>query len=155
MGELDFTKTVTVTTSATPDYSIGDCIGGILTIEDVSIVPGRPVELKSVCVRDKAGQAPQLTIYFFKATPAGGTYDDNAALNLDAGDPANLVGVVQLTTSNYRTVDGVSMAALGNIGQLLAVAAGSLFALIAADAAYNAAGTSDLLIELGLERKYE
>ncbi len=147
------TVTLTPTISATPDYSAGDALGGIQTLASVVSANGLSALLKSVCVVDKAGQAPQLTIYFFKATPAAGTYTDNDALAWGAGDPANMIGIVKIVAADYKTLGGVSVACLGGIDQLHTPAATSVFTIIEADAAYNAVSTSDLSLIFGYERK--
>ena len=147
------TIALTPTISASPDYTALDVVGGIQTIALANSSTGRPVKVKSLVVKDKNGQSPPLTFIFFKATPSGGTYTDNSALVLGSGDMANVVGVVKVVAGDYYTpVAGATIAALGGVDQVMAVSATSLFALIIADAAINAASTSDFTIELGIEQ---
>ena len=147
------TVALTPTISASPDYSALDVVGGIQTIASANSSTGRPIKLKSLVVKDKNGQSPAMTFLFFKATPSGGTYTDNGALTLGTNDMANMVGVVKVVAGDYYTpVSGATVAALGAVDQVMAVSATSLFALIIADAAINAASTSDFTIEFGIEQ---
>ena len=148
-----FVHTLTPTLDTAVNYAAGDGVGGIQTIAGAVEVAGGQLELKSVHVRDKAGQAPALRLYFFAATPAAGTYTDNAPLVWGANDAANQVGLVDIAAANYITVAGVSAQTLSAIGQVHTVTATSLFVLIVANGAYNAASTSDLIITLSWERK--
>lgn len=147
------TITITPTMSASPDYSAGDGLGGIQTLATVVASNSLSALLKSICVSDKAGQAPQITIYFFKATPAAGTYTDNDALAWGAGDAANMIGIVKFVSADYKTVGGISTACLGAVDQLHTPAATSVFVIIEVDAAYNGASTSDLTLVFGYDRK--
>ena len=144
---------VAVTTTASPDYSANDVIDGIKEITDLVVLANQPAMFKSLTLKDKSGQAPALTVILFKATPAGGTYTDNAALVFGAGDAANIAAVVKILTTDWITLAGVSMVSFGDINVLCAVAASSMYALIIADATWNAASTSDLTMEVGFEQR--
>lgn len=146
------TSNPTVTISASPDYSAGDGAGGIISLTTVNSASGRPVKLVSVTAKDDGNQGPALTLLFFKATPAGGTYTDNAALVIDATDLADLVGVVRILSTDWVTISSKKMVAVGGIDQLMAVSATTLFLLVSVDGAWNAASTSDLTLEFGFEQ---
>lgn len=77
--QVGVSSSPTITITATPDYSAGDDVGGIISLLTVNSATGRPVLLRSVTLKDNGNQGPPLTLLFFKATPAGGTYTDNAA----------------------------------------------------------------------------
>lgn len=143
----------TITTSASPDYSANDVVGGIITLSSVMAAAGRSAILKSVTLKDASGQAPALTLLFFRATPAAGTYTDNGALAWGAGDLANLVGVVKVLAADWYTQASKSLLAIGGIDLLMGAAASDLFLLIVADATWNAASTSDLTAEFGFDQR--
>lgn len=150
---LGTVQSLTPTISASPDYSAGDCVGGILSFTVLNAGLGRPVKVKSLVVKDKNGQSPALSFLFFKSTPTGGTYTDNSALAFGSGDVANLTGVVRIVAGDYYVpVTGTSVAALGGIDQIMAVGAQTLFCLMVADSSLNAASTSDITLELGVEQ---
>ena len=143
----------TITLSASPDYSANDVVGGIITLTSVAARDADEVVLRSVVLKDAGGQAPALTLLFFRATPSGGTYTDNAALVWGSGDLGNLVGSVQVLAADWLTRVGKSMVSIGGIEQVVGAAATDLFLLIVADATWNAAATTDLSIEIGFSRR--
>ncbi len=148
-----FVHTLTPVIDTAVNYAAGDVVGGIQTIAGAVAAADGRLELRSVNVRDKAGQAPALLLYLFSATPAAGTYTDNAPLAWGAGDAANQVGVIDIAAANYKTVAGVSSQTLSDIGQVHTATATSLFALIIANGAYNAAALGDLIITMAWDRK--
>lgn len=143
------TVTITPVISATPDYASGDCIGVPINIGDFDCVSGRAVELVSVEVRDLAAQGPAFTMYFFNGEPSGGTYTDNAAVNMNAADFAKFVGSYTVAAANYTTATYKFFSA-PNIRQQLRVDT-NLWVVIVAGGAYNAGTTADLTIILNLE----
>lgn len=147
------TVSITPTISATPDYVSTDGAGGIQTIAAAVGTSGRPVKLESVVVVDKGGQAPAFTILLFKATPAGGTYTDNATLVLSAADVGNLIGCVKVLNADYITPSsGIRMVTYSDIDAVLPVSATSLYALLLVDAGWNAGSTTDVTITFGFQR---
>lgn len=143
----------TVTITATPDYSAGDCVGGIVTVSSaVNTKSNRPIRLTNVTLTDNAGQAPALSLLFFRATPAGGTYTDNSALVLDASDIADLVGVVRIAAADWYTVSSKSLVAVNDLNMIMDITTTSLFMLVVADGAYNAGATTDLTVKLGVDQ---
>lgn len=139
---------ITLGVSASPDYAANDVIDGIKTLSDVA-VSGAGALLKSVTLKEPGGQTPAMTLLFFKATPAGGTYGDNGALVWGSGDLANLVGVVRILTTDWVTIVAKSFVSVGDINQLLKTAVDDLFLLVIADGTFNA--TADMTIELGFQ----
>ena len=85
----------TITLSASPDYSANDVVGGIITLTSVAARDADEVVLRSVVLKDAGGQAPALTLLFFRATPSGGTYTEALTSN---GASANAV-LVDVTTA--------------------------------------------------------
>lgn len=143
----------TITISATPDYSIGDTVGAIITLPSVMESSGRSAHLRSVTLKENSGQAPALTLLFFRSTPSGGTYTDNSALAWGTGDSANLIGVVRILAGDWYTVASKSQVSIGAIDQLHGSVTSDLYLLIIADSVYNAAATTDLTGEFGYERR--
>ena len=143
----------TITSSASPDYVAGDVIDTTKTLSSVMSASGRQAVLKTVTVKDAAGQAPAMSLLFFRAAPSGGTYTDNAALAWGAGDLGNLIGVVRIASSDYYTLAGKSSVTLSGLDMLMGSASSDLSMLIIADAAYNGASTSDLSMELCFEQR--
>ena len=145
----------TITVSATPDYAAGDVVGGIITLASVMAATGRQALLRSVALKDATGAGPALSLLFFRATPAGGTYTDNAAIVFGAADDDNLVGVVRVVAADWYTPSGggKSFVSLGGIDVVMGSVTSDLYLLIVADGAYNAAATTDLTAEIGFEQR--
>ena len=133
------------------NYAAGDMIGAFI---NRPVADGEIVRLASVQVVDKAGQAPALVLYFFSALPngAGATYTDNSPVVWGTGDHQKMVGIVTVATANYKTVAGVSVQTLSNIGQMQYAAAEDMYVMAMADGAYNAVLADDLMLILSWER---
>lgn len=125
---------VAVTTSGA-SYASGDVVGGILELTNVAFDTGRPVTLRSLTLRDKNGNAVAMEIYFFKATPTGGTYTDNGALAWGTGDAANCVGCIAIAAGDWLTANSQSFVNISGLGMKMPVTGTSLFAIILAKAA--------------------
>ena len=146
-------QTVSPSLSTTPDYQAGDVVGTIISLAVLSTaVAGAKFRLKSVHVADEAGQAPALLLYFFTATPTGGTYTDNAAVVWGALDGNREQGVVSIAAANYVTVAGKSSQSLSGIDQIHVPSDASIFMLVIANGAYNAAADGNLIITVSWER---
>ncbi len=137
----------TPTISASPDYAAGDLIGTVGTIAGGGAAGNRLV-LDSVTIRDKAGQAPALVLFLCAQTlnGAGGTYTDNAPVVWGTGDKDKVMDVIAVAAANYKTVAGLSVQTLSNLGMVVHPNATDFFVAIVADGAYNAALTNDLTI---------
>lgn len=129
-------QAVAVTTSGA-SYVAGDVVGGIISLTTVNLASGRRVSLKSLQVNDKGGVAPALHLYFFKATPSGGTYTDNAQLVWGSGDSANKVGQFNVATADYLTDISQSSANYSGLTMDLPVSATTLFVLIVSQGSYT------------------
>lgn len=120
-------KAVAVTTSGA--YAEGDGVGGIISVTTVNYATGRRVTLRSIQINDKDGNSLPLDLYFFKATPAAGTYTDNAALAWGTGDSANKVGQLKVAAGDWVKDGGQSAVNFG-LTLKMPVAATTLFLLI-------------------------
>lgn len=125
------TQSVAVTTSGA-GYVASDVVGGIISLATVNFATTRRVTLRSVQVNDKNGNAIGLNIYFFKATPASGTYTDNGNISWGTGDSANKVGQVKIAASDWLTDNSQSSVNVGNLNEKMSVSATTLFMLIVA-----------------------
>lgn len=120
-------QALSITTSGA--YVAGDGVGGIISMTTVNFSTGRRVRLRSVQINDKGNAQAALDIYFFKATPAAGTYTDNSPLVWGAGDSANKVGQLKVQTGDWVS-DGSQCSVNYGLDMKMAVAATTLFMLI-------------------------
>jgi hypothetical protein len=136
---------VTLTTSGA-GYIAGDVVQGIISLGSatapINIASGRRVVLKSVQVNDKSGVSPNLTLYFFKSTPTGGTYTDNSPLVWGTGDYALKVGQVSILNANYLTDISQSSQNISGLTMGMDVTATTLFLLVLAEGSYTLAASS-------------
>lgn len=74
-------KTVAVTpvVSATPDYSDGDNIGGLMTVAAIVAADGAGGMLSHVLAVSKAAISVAIDLLIFNANPTGSTFTDNEA----------------------------------------------------------------------------
>lgn len=110
--------TITVDTAI---YAALDCLGAAATTSVVTLTDamrnegGRGV-LQSVSVYDDDNEKNPITLLFFNAAPASGTYTGNGALSLSSGDKSKYLGKVQIGASDYETLGGDAFACVRNIG---------------------------------------
>jgi hypothetical protein len=127
---------IAVTTSGA-NYVANDCVGGIVSVLASNYATGRRLTLRSVQINTKLTGANVTTavgfnLYFFKATPSGGTYTDNAGLAWGTGDAANKVGQLKSVAADY-IADGTTQEASAcyqNLNMKMPVSATTLFMLI-------------------------
>jgi len=155
IGEVGCNTTVV---SVTPTITAGaytalDIVGAIQTIANATRVSGEPTILQSITVTDLGKQSVELTIFFFNANPATGTYTDNIALTIHDTDMALCIGKVKVLAADYSPAAASSVATVANIGLPLMPAATSLFAIAqASSSAPTYASTGDLTLRYSFLR---
>jgi len=155
IGEVGCNTTVV---SVTPTITAGaytalDIVGAIQTIAAATRVSGEPTILQSITVTDLGKQSVELTIFFFNANPATGTYTDNIALTIHDTDMALCIGKVKVLAADYSPAAASSVATVANIGLPLMPAATSLFAIAqASSSAPTYASTGDLTLRYSFLR---
>lgn len=143
----------TFTTSASPDYGSGEAVGSPKEFANFFDTITRAQELQTVTLKDKAGQGPILNVFFFKTSALTGTYTDNSTVSISDQDFNRCVAVVKIAAADWATAGGKSVvtvkpeAIIGNETNDFE----SLFVVVVAGGAYNAASTSDLTIHIGQE----
>lgn len=143
----------TFTTSATPDYSLGDSVGTPKEFPNFFDTITRARGVQTVTLKDKAGQTPILFVYLFKTEALTGTYTDNTGVTVSEQDFNRCVAVVKIAAADWATAGGRSVvtvkpeAIVGDETNDFE----SLFVVVVAGGAYNAASTSDLTIHIGQE----
>jgi len=148
-----YIRTIPITTSATPDYSIGDCVGTTFKIEPQAF-SGQGIKLQTLVATDQSNQGPALRILFFGAQPTG-TYTDNAAMDLSAADLTNIIGQIKISAADWETTDSYKFVSLSSLQLILGANVGNadraIYGTIVADTVWNAAATNDLYLHIGFE----
>jgi hypothetical protein len=136
----------TTAVSASPDYSIGDAVGGKRTLASAVRVSGGTAILEDIMLLDRANQGPGLEILFFDADPTAATITDNSGFVFSTDD-LKLIARVSVGVSDWTSVNSKKYAHIKSIGALLKAASGtSLYVAIVATTAYNAAATDDMQV---------
>lgn len=140
---------VTPLVSATPDYSIGDSIGGKIEIPLAMTAAGDAAVLESLFIVDKSNVKPTFDLVIFESEPLVATLNDNATLVLST-DATKVIARIPVTTVDYVTLDVFAFARLAGLGQVVQSSGGtSLWFAMDATAAANLNTTSDLKLLFG------
>lgn len=148
----------TPATSASPDYSTGDNVGGLLTFTD-ALDKSQTGVLMSVTISDKAGQTGALDLVLFDSNPSSTTFTDNGALTVNDADLVKILGVVAVVSADYHAFADNSVASVAGVGLPLQLAGASdqtgqqipaLYGALVARGTINLASTSDLQVSLGI-----
>jgi hypothetical protein len=133
---------LTVTNGA---YSIGDAVGGLITIPGAVSAAGKRGYIYNVVLSGVAALAYHL--WFLSADLAAGTVADNAAFAPAAADIAGCKGVIAIATTDYAAPQ--SSFNVATVQKLLAYscAATTLYAYLVADAT-TTPGTTALTLTL-------
>lgn len=144
--------TATPTVSATPDYTVGDVIGGLMTVSDslrdVSAAQSGIIHL--VGMASQVDHSIDVDIIIFASNPTNSTFTDNSALAVDVDDAAKIVGVAQLTTRVDLGTPIWSQAT--NLAIPIRVSSGKDFYAVAVDrtGGLNLAATDDITFVFGI-----
>ncbi len=142
---------VTPGASATPDYSSGDVIGGILTLTQAVGHVGTGV-LKTLVVKDNAAQSQPITFLLFHTIPTG-TYTDNAAFAWGSGDFAKCFGRVNVAAADYATVGSKAIAVVEVARNLYNLeSTRNIYAIAVAGGTINLGAVDDLVFGFGVLR---
>jgi hypothetical protein len=147
-------KIVAVTPGiSTTAYSIGDNVGGKITLASSVRTVGNLALLVSLLVVDKSNIKPALELLFFNADPTAATLTDNAAISLST-DVSKICGRLSVASTDYVTVGGVAVANLSSVMKLMQadMSTVNLYAAAMAPAAITFAGNSDLILTFGFDR---
>ncbi len=145
-----------VTVEASPNYSAGDLVGGLLTLahpiadgNNKSIYPTGGL-IHQVLITDLAGVNINKDVVFFDTNPSATTFTENAALDINDTDLLNVIGVATVETWFSFNDNSVGQALNLAIPFVLPAAATALYAAIVERGTANYAGTSDLSIRVGI-----
>lgn len=100
----------TITVSTTPAYSVGDAVGGLITLSNAVRASGLRAFIRSLFILDTSNVKNAFELLFFNANPSSSTITDNAAFVLHSSDTAKLIQRVSVAASDYVTLDTKGMA---------------------------------------------
>jgi hypothetical protein len=102
-------------------YAPLDVIGaaatsGVVTITGAARESGGTGVIETISLFDDDNEKSPISLLFFDAAPASGTYTANGALALSAGDKAKYIGRVNIYASDYETLGGDAFVCLRGVG---------------------------------------
>jgi hypothetical protein len=133
-----------ITVQTTPDYSIGDVVGGeIPLINAVRVNDGTGV-CQSIHLSDATNTKPELDIMIFGSNPAG-TYTDNSAFPTASPDAALGYGEIHIAATDWRTFgSGAKVTKVAGFGVQAGGSARHLYMVIVTRTVINFALATDL-----------
>ena len=131
-----------VTVEASPNYSSGDLVGGLLTLSTAAF--GGLIQ--SVIITDLAKQNIAKDVVFFDTNPENTTFTENAALDIDDADLVDVLGVAAVDTWFSFSDNSVGQA----LNLAMPFVNTPLYAAIVERGAANYASTADLTIRVGI-----
>lgn len=144
--------TPTVTGSTTPAYSVGDSLGGKITLSSAVRLAGGTAVLQSIMLLDRSNQKPTGMIYIFDSDPTTATLTDNAAAALSTAD-LKVLAAIPVVTDDWVSVGTKALANLVGLGRVLkAVSGTTLYAAFVLDNTPTLAATTDVQMRFGLLR---
>jgi hypothetical protein len=143
--------TLSFTVSTTPAYTSGDVIGGKVTIANALRTAGKNALLQDLFLFDNANQKPAGSLLFFNADPSAATTTDNSAFAYST-DTTKQCGRVDITASDWMTINGKASLHLKNIGAMLSASGTTLYAVFVTTSTPTYTATTDLSGAIGLLR---
>lgn len=141
----------TIAVSTTPAYSIGDCVGGKITLSSALRAAGKGAILQSLFLRDTSNQRAGLELLIFNADPSASTLTDNAAVAIHANDVGKVIRRISIAASDYITIDSKAWADLSPGGRALHAASGvDLYAALVTTGTPTYALTTAIGLRLGV-----
>lgn len=138
---------------ATPNYSDGDVMGGLISIDGAGRVVGGSGVISSITVSCKADVIPLCRFIFFRENPSATTFTENSALSLNAADYDKVLAQVELSTADDLDMGTPHLIGRYNINIPYTLNGTSiLYCVIIARATLNLASTSDIAVNFGLLR---
>lgn len=147
------TVAVTPTVEATPDYSTGDVIGGVMTFASILRADAATGYLTSVRIATKILNVVQIDALIFNANPSGSTVTENGAFAIAVADIPKLKGVVEIEAGDW-----IATGAASSVGYkecrvpLTGAAADDIYIVLVARGTINLDSTSDLVVEATVDQ---
>lgn len=142
--------TATPTVTASPDYTAGDVVGGLLTFTNAFPATSRTGRIVSVAIVDDAGQTATYDLFLFKSEPAT-TYTDNAAFSPSEADLVLASPVLQVSSSNRFAADAKAITSLSSLNSFVQATSTTLYGVLVDRTGRNGASASDITVTLTIE----
>lgn len=152
-GKKVVAKTSTPTITASSAYTLGDCIGGLISITTLARVAAGSGKVLSAILADKAAQNVAIQLLLFDANPTSSTFTDKSAAVLDPSDLSKLVGSVLF--SDFISVGTRSFCQVKADVDFALPSGTTMYAALVLQGAHGVptyATTSDVIVKLFVEQ---
>lgn len=146
VGGTTAVASATPVVSTSPAYSVGDCVGGLMTFTPMARLTNGSGLVQMVEIACKSPQAAALDLVLFRASPTGSTFTDNAAIAVAAADFDKVLGVAHIT--DWTSLGTPSYAQADNLAKPFRAVALDLYGVLVARAVLTLLSTSDLKVSL-------
>jgi hypothetical protein len=122
VGGQTSTVRPSIVVGATPDYSDGDSVGGLITLSGATRGVGKSGLFHRFELRNKlsGGILVQTFVHIFDANPSATTFTDNGALSINSADYSKILKTITIPAASWVTAKGASPWAtcelIGNTG---------------------------------------
>lgn len=150
-----------IAVQASPDYSDGDCVGGLITLTDFARVEAGSGLITRLQLRSLIDIDVQTFVHVFDGDPSASTLTDNGALSVHANDRAKLLKTFTVAAADWADPKGGSPWYTAELidavaGQLTHLAyeltsGRDLYLVIEADGTINFSSTADLAALIAAE----
>lgn len=142
---------VTPPMTATPDYSDGDAVGGLMEFANVVREGANSGAIERIAIKSKIAPGVGVVLHLFDASPSASTYADNGALSIHANDFPKIVRSIVIASADFVDVEAGGYQVEKAVNIPFSLASGtSLFGIIEADGTINAGSASDFEVQLGI-----
>jgi hypothetical protein len=155
VNQIDIQVTPTIDTAV---YASGDRLGSVMTFSNAALASGRSGTIVGALLFDDANSVFDIRLHLFKVSPTLANADNGALEFTDANLATAIpIGVIEFDTDNQHTYVNsriVQGTWLGGPVALPYVTSGSssIFGVLEARGAYDAAATDDLVVTLTVIR---
>ncbi len=146
-GKMAVIKDTSVVTAASA-YSAGNAVGAKRTFANALTAVGTGV-LESITLLDRANQSAAMTVIIFDADPSAATITDKSAF-VYSTDDLKVLGQINISASDYTTLNSKAVATIRGIGLSLKSAGTSIYVALVTSGTPTFAATTDVQLILGI-----
>lgn len=139
--------------SVSPAYSVGDVLGGKLSLTTAVAEWTGGFYVSSIQIVDRGNKKTPLTALFFNANPSTSTLTDNGAVAIADADDSKVIGSVDILASDYTTCGAKAFANKRNLEIGSRAGQGQpIYVVLVAQGIVTPASVADLQINFGIDQ---
>jgi len=147
MSNLIIKKTLAI---AATEHADGDCLGGEIVFDYTGKISGASDGvINAITIADAANQKAPMSVIFFESNP-GGTYTDDAALDITDADLKLVIGAVSITADDYVEFADNAVATVTGIGLPVITRDSGLYCVVKMEGAATYAAVTDVQLMVNI-----